>query len=207
MSTTVIFSNMGDTDTKVLTSLWMGLPDTKVVMITRYTMNALQLVNEAIAEETDTLIMCGHGCGEGLFNPRMNDLRSFLLIGAHNKHLIKAKNVIGIWCHAKDFAERYGVKGFWSSMFISNINEAYINGIYSVSKEVITLEEIVFCLRVNYLIQNKIPMNQWIKILINSADFNNSVVRFNYSGLKFYETAPTPQVTNHYYRYGYGFKY
>ena len=196
---TVIFSNMGDTDTAVLKSLWLNIPNVKVIEVTRFMMNANRLVDKAIAEETDTLIMCGHGCGDGLFNP---NLHQPFLIGAHNKHLIKAKNVIGIWCHAKDFAEGYGVKGFWTSMFISNLAEAKMNGIFSVSSNIITLEEIVFCLRVNYLLVNKIPLEQWLTILTKSADYNNSVVRFNYSGLRFYKTAPYAR-RQHYNYYGF----
>ena len=49
MSTTIIFSNMGDVDTAVLRNLWNGMPDVKVVEIGKFTMNADRLVNKAIA--------------------------------------------------------------------------------------------------------------------------------------------------------------
>jgi len=53
---TVIFSNMGDTDTAVLRFIWMGIPNVKVVEITRSTRNPIHLVNAAIEQEHDTLI-------------------------------------------------------------------------------------------------------------------------------------------------------
>ena len=46
---TVIFSNMGDEDTRVLKYIWAGMPKVKVVEITRDTVNSKALVNEAIA--------------------------------------------------------------------------------------------------------------------------------------------------------------
>ena len=66
---TVIFSNMGDTDTAVLRYIWKGIPNVKVVEITKKTANAVELVTSAIEKEHDTLIMCGHGTPQGLLNP------------------------------------------------------------------------------------------------------------------------------------------
>ena len=117
---TIIFSNMGDTDTAVLRNLWNGMPDVKVVEIGKFTRNARRMVDEAIAQETEMLVMCGHGTPEGLINPNFTDYDRYL-VDSRNKNLIKAKSIVGIWCHARDFAERYGVRGFWSSMFISNL--------------------------------------------------------------------------------------
>lgn len=198
MSTTVIFSNMGDIDTKVLTNLWNNMTDVNVVEITRKTKNALLKVNEAIEKETDTLIMCGHGCGEGLFNPSFD--KSAYLISRSNKNLIKAKRVISIWCHAKDFAERYGVKGFYSSMFISNPMEAKMNGILDSTYEKITEEEVLFCNRVNKLMNDNVPMRAWICLLKKDADYNDPVVRFNYNGLRYYKTGIVIEKRNDFHR-------
>lgn len=187
---TVIFSNMGDTDTAVLRYIWMGMPKVKVVEITGDTVNSKQLVNEAIEQEHDTLIMCGHGTPGGLLNPGFNG--GAYLIDRSNYRKIKCNRIIAVWCHAKDFAETYGVKGFWSSMFISNSGEASMNGIKTVSGKSITEQEILFCIRLNELIKNYIPMKTWIDKLKAQADYDNEVVRFNYEGLRYYKGAPTP---------------
>lgn len=188
---TVIFSNMGDTDTAVLRYIWMGMPKVKVVEITRDTVNSKQLVNEAIEQEHDTLVMCGHGTGSGLLNPSFKG--GAYLIDQSNYRKIKCNRIIAVWCHAKDFAETYGVKGFWSSMFISNSGEASMNGIKSVSGKSITEQEILFCIRLNELIKNYIPMKTWIEKLKAQADYDNEVVQFNYEGLRYYKVAPTPK--------------
>lgn len=196
---TVIFSNMGDEDTRVLKYIWAGMPKVKVVEITRDTVNSKALVDEAIANEHDTLIMCGHGTPGGLLNPGFKD--GPYLVDQSNYRKIKCNRVIAVWCHAKDFAETYGVKGFWSSMFISNSGEAAANGIHSVSGKSITEQEILFCVRLNELIKNYVPMKTWIDRLKEQADYTNEVVKFNYDGLRYYRVAPTPKPS---YRYGYG---
>lgn len=190
---TVIFSNMGDTDTEVLKYIWLGMPKVKVVEITADTYNSRQLVDEAIENEHDTLIMCGHGTGYGLMNPGFKG--GTYLIDRNNYAKIKCNRVIGIWCHAKDFAENYGVKGFWSSMFISNHGEATANGCYKSTDQTITEQEILFCLRLNELVRNYVPMKTWVDTLRKAADYSIDVVKFNYDGLKYYKTAPTPRVT------------
>lgn len=192
MSTTIIFSNMGDVDTEVLRNLWNGIADAKVVEITKFTRNAEDLVNDAIAEETDTLIMCGHGTPDGLINPNFTDRRRYL-IGGHNIHFINAQRIIGIWCHAKQFAEQFGVRGFWSSMFISNIMEARLNGIFSTTAKKITANEIKFCKTVNVLLKTKVLCENWLKFLFATADFNDPVIRFNYNGLAYFAEAPAPK--------------
>ena len=188
---TVIFSNMGDTDTAVLKYIWMGMPKVKVVEITKSTVNAKALVNEAIEQEHDTLIMCGHGTPQGLLNPSFKG--GTYLIDRTNKDLIRCNRIIAVWCHAKDFAETYGVKGFWSSMFISNSGEASMNGIKTVSDQSITEQEILFCIRLNELIRNYEPMKTWVDTLREQADYTNPVVKFNYDGLRYYKVAPTPK--------------
>jgi len=202
---TIIFSNMGDTDTAVLRNLWNGMPDVKVVEIGKFTKNARRMVDEAIAQETEMLVMCGHGTPEGLINPNFTDYDRYL-VDSRNKNLIKAKSIVGIWCHARDFAERYGVRGFWSSMFISNLMEAHINGIYNTDGGTITHDETMFCLFTNYLIRNNVPQENWIDVLCKCVDFNDPVIRFNYSGLVYYAEAPKPKYNYDYWYRTMGFE-
>lgn len=199
---TVIFSNMGDTDTQVLRYIWAGMPKVKVVEITSSTKDVKSKVNAAIEAEHDTLIMCGHGTPGGLLNPSFKG--GCYLIDSSNYRKIRCNRVIGVWCHAKDFAETYGVKGFWSSMFISNSGEARSNGITTVSGKSITEQEILFCLRLNELVRNYAPMKTWVDTLRGQADYDNPVVKFNYDGLRYYKTAPTPKPrtgSSYYYDY------
>ena len=47
------------------------------------------------------------------------------------------------------------------------------NGIHSVSGKSITEQEILFCIRLNELIKNYVPMKTWIDRLKEQADYTN----------------------------------
>lgn len=178
---TVIYSDFGDTDTQVLAILWEKVPDVNLVHITRNTRDEQRKVQEALASETDTLLLCGHGTPDGLLSPSLS-----VLVGAHNVRSIKARRVIGVWCDAAQFAEKVGLKGFFSSMFISNPIEACLCGCFESSAEVITQQEMLFCKRVNRLILAGISINRWVDLLRTMADKSIDIVEFNYNGLRFF---------------------
>jgi len=63
----------------------------------------------------DRIIMMGHGYPGGLF---MSYIDSTLV------YLLKEKECICIWCNADQFVNKYGLKGFYTGMFISEVSEA-----------------------------------------------------------------------------------
>lgn len=181
---TVIYSNMGDTDTKVLEGIWQNIPNINVVEIKRNTINARELVNEAIQKEDDLLIFTGHGLPEGLLNSSLHG--GTFLLDSRNVQLVHAKKVIGVWCYASSFAEYTHLKGFFSSMFISNAGEARANNCYRSKSNTITEQEILFCERLNKLILTETPMDKWVQNLKDQADMNIDIVNFNYNGLRYF---------------------
>lgn len=182
-SCTVIFSNMGDTDTLVLKHIWEGLPNVKVVEVNNHNGPWAKKVDSAILAEKDTLILCGHGYPSGLLSPQMHGEQ--FLVSERNVRYIKAKRVIGIWCYASSFARSVNLNGFFSSMFISNPIEAHINDCTRSDAATITREEILFGQRLNQLIASDIPMGEWKDKLIEQADMNIDIVKFNYKGLTY----------------------
>ena len=68
----------------------------------------------------EEIVMLGHGDVFGLFA----DDR--YIIDSRYAYLLREKNCIGIWCYASDFAQRYQLKGFFTGMFISQEDEAYL---------------------------------------------------------------------------------
>jgi hypothetical protein len=178
---TVIFSNMGDADTLVLKYIWEGLPNVKVVEVNSHNGPFSKKVDEALLNEKDTLILCGHGYPSGLLSPQ-NRGEQFL-VSERNVRFIKAKRIIGIWCYASSFAKDMNLNGFFSSMFISNTTEAAINGCFKSDAVTITREEILFGQRLNKLIASDTPMSEWKDKLIDQADMSIDIVRFNYKGL------------------------
>ena len=182
-SATVIFSNMGDTDTLVLKHIWEGLPNVKVFEVNSHNGPWTKKVDTAILAEKDTLILCGHGYPSGLLSSQ-NHGEPFL-VSERNVRFVKAKRVIGIWCYASSFAKSVNLNGFFSSMFISNPVEALINNCTKSNGEIITREEILFGKRLNKLITSDTPMSEWKDKLIEQADMSIDVVKFNYRGLTY----------------------
>jgi hypothetical protein len=190
---TVIFSNAGDTDTAVLRYIWRGIPNVKLVEVNKDTVGAKAKVLEAIEAEHDTLICCGHGSQMGLFDPSGTGYT--FLINRQNYKKIHVNRFIGIWCHASEYGESVHLKGFYSSMFISNKKEADMHHCPMATDDEITNAEILFCLGLNELIRHYVPMRDWVDILNNGgmagdmpiqpADKSIDVVKFNYDGLKY----------------------
>lgn len=178
---TVIYANHGDVDTLLLTRIWRGIEGVHVVEITPSTENYDELIADAIANEEDTLVICGHGTPAGLLHPILE--RFEYLIHSFNYQDIRARNVIGIWCHASEFAELHHVNGFFTGMFISNINEANRYGIFNVDEATIHESEALFLDRVNRLLRENVPLVEWnsrLRTQLNESHGVNDVDRYNY---------------------------
>ena len=182
---TVIYGNMGDMDTSLLPYIWEGFEAVNVVEIGKKDFDYAEKVEQAIADEDDTLIICGHGTKYGLLHPDFYSGR--YIIHENNYRGIHAKKLICIWCHASEFAEMYHVNGFFSSMFISNINEAYTYGFYGTQAMDIEISECAFCKRINALLKDNVPLEEWVTRLNNKLNESNEVEKYNYNGLKFYK--------------------
>jgi len=184
---TVIYGNRGDMDTLMLPSIWERLDNVNVVEIGLRTFHFEDRVAEAIANEDDTLILCGHGTSWGLLHPNFHTGQ--YIIHENNYRDIHARNLICVWCHAADFAERYHVNGFFSSMFISNVNEAqeHLGNGTDLTQDQIGDSELIFCRRLNALLRDGTPLNEWVPTLKSLMNENNMVERYNYNGLKFFE--------------------
>lgn len=189
---TVIYSNFHDSDTYLLRRIWEGL-DAKVIEISLDDSGSFnnslfsfeskkEEINRAIEREEDTLIVCGHGSEEGCFSPNFN-----YTLSSSNKDKIKAKRFIGIWCNASTFAKKNNVPGFFSSMFISNTDEAGFMGIDNVDEERIKESEIKFINTLNSLLRNNLPMEKWKEAFTCIVDATNEVEVFNFSSLLYIE--------------------
>lgn len=69
----------------------------------------------------DRIIMLGHGDEFGLYNP--DTLHH--IIDSTWLWLLREKDCVCIWCNADKFVEKYGLKGLYTGMIISEPDEAY----------------------------------------------------------------------------------
>ena len=177
---TIIFANHLDEDCKTITTLWRDWTNYKLIEILPTTKDADYIVDKAIENEEDTLILIGHGTTHGLLHP---DFRGEYLVHDENVNLIKAKRVFCSWCYASTFCERNKLKSFSTSMFISNVGEACDNCIYGYTQEQINAVGARFDSDMSYLIQNNVPMNEWQMFIGARMDVDDAVDTFNRQGV------------------------
>ena len=142
-------------------------------------------LEKVLAENpTETFMCLGHGSSRGLFSA---DMHGFLL-DRDNAHLLKNREVIGIWCYASDFARLNNLRGFFTYMFISNSQEVFYHRFEPQTDEFVFEQNQQFASKVNELIKNETPMEDWVEILFESADrIDVDFVNFNYSNLSYFD--------------------
>lgn len=139
------------------------------------------------------LILIGHGTEEGLLNPQLN---GYIIDGRVVDMLRKRSCIIGIWCYAGNFADKYSLHGFFTSMFISNTDELIPHATYrddiNIAQEEISHENVLFAKRLNKLLRDLTIINDhpcldnWIGELQRKARNTRWFVRYNYEALGVY---------------------
>lgn len=81
------------------------------------------------------VIMLGHGSPNGLFNQSMATGNPYI-IGPQNAKDLRKKDNVYIWCNAQKYVEHHRLKGFSTSMFISEVGEARFCGITATQAQV-----------------------------------------------------------------------
>ncbi|MEY4702741.1 MAG: hypothetical protein RIR96_638 [Bacteroidota bacterium] len=125
----------------------------------------------------DRIILLGHGCQVGLFDG------DFIVADDTMSAVLRGREVVAIWCHAKSYIERNGLTGFYTDMFISEVQEAEYYGI-EATQEQINHSNQCFAALVR---ENLGHPDRLKKILDGYQCVNNPVVQFNIQRL--YDTA------------------
>lgn len=164
-------------------------PDTDYYPLLTQGLDANVLVNpsghqikELLRASTNDLILFGHGTELGLLNRAWNGYS----VGRRELQLLRTRRIIGLWCYAGNFADRYGLHGFFTSMFISNQGEAVDNCFVATQRE-IDEQNVIFAKAINKLLADQTPMDQWVGILQDQCANDIPFVRFNYEALAYYE--------------------
>jgi hypothetical protein len=89
-----------------------------------------------LIKEHDRVMMMGHGSPGGLFSINKFDNCGAYIIDQQMVPLLKEKkDNVFIWCNADKFVEIFGLQGFYSGMFISEVGEAYYCGLPGTEQE------------------------------------------------------------------------
>jgi hypothetical protein len=83
-------------------------------------------------KEHDRIVMLGHGTAYGLLG------WGGMAITSEYVYLLKEKTLFAVWCNCDGFFERYGLKGFYTGMIISEMYEAEMMGVKTDEEELET---------------------------------------------------------------------
>ena len=131
----------------------------------------------------DRIMIMGHGGPGGLLGYfQLFQTPEFI-------QLLRQKQCVCIWCHAKQYVERFGITGFYTDMFISEVSEAYYFGIH-VDQARIDYSNNLFSKVMRELIEYPIILEE-VKALYNG---DCEVIKFNNDRLYYTDKPiyPTP---------------
>jgi hypothetical protein len=99
-----------------------------------------------LIESHDRIMMMGHGSPSGLFSVgQFQKSSGFIIDDSMVPLLEKKEDNVFIWCNADQFVNRYGLKGFYSGMFISEVGEAYYCGLPGTKQDIVDESNFGFC--------------------------------------------------------------
>lgn len=89
-------------------------------------------------ENHERIIMLGHGSPYGLLSVgQFPNAGSYIIDETNVTLLSQKKDNIFIWCNADQFVERNGLNGFFSGMFISELEEVFYYDFWDFEKNTI----------------------------------------------------------------------
>ena len=162
-------------DTNDFSGLYDGIDATILINPTK------SKCKRAIINEKERIIFIGHGTAWGLFNQRLDGY----IVDSNMVKFLRGKDIIGIWCNASDFGDRYNLTGFFTSMFISNTNELVNCGfdMFDNCDEEIKRQNKLFASRINQFLTANTPSKEWAMKLYNSLDNEKRFVYYNYEAM------------------------
>jgi hypothetical protein len=93
----------------------------------------------------DRIMMMGHGSPWGLLAAGRFPGSGTFIIDDDMANLLKDKeNNVYIWCNADMYVKRHKLEGFYCGMFVSEVCEAAIMGLYGIDQSVVDQSNRVF---------------------------------------------------------------
>ena len=123
----------------------------------------------------DRIIMLGHGTEQGLLAGWS------YIISPKLVYLLREKECVCIWCNADKFVEKYELKGFYSGMMISELDEADMFKVRSTEVE-INYSNMLFTSAVKEAIQSENMVETALELYTGDTE----VIKYNRE--RIYET-------------------
>lgn len=136
----------------------------------------VETIEEQIIKH-DRIVMLGHGDLDGLYGYGKRVI-NFTLVP-----LLIEKQCVCIWCNADLFVERYGLKGFYTGMIISELVEADFCNVYADESE-ISQSNADFAMAIKKSIDEKDMLSKATMLYRGSTpvvEYNRKNLYYNYT--------------------------
>lgn len=184
-----------DNSTTFLCEIYINIPN-KTIITGGVTKNELR----ELIKSHDRVIMLGHGSPWGLMSVGKFKYGGNYIVDLTMVELLSVKkDNIYIWCNADKFVLNNGLNGFFSGMFISEVEEAFYYNIWDIEWETIDESNNKFSEIVSRYINE--PLAILYKNVIREYAIlseTNPIARFNLERLYFQEFKTQP--ANYFYR-------
>jgi hypothetical protein len=138
-----------------------------------------------LIENHDRVIILGHGTPRGLLSVGpFYDAGLYIIEDSFSELLSKKKDNIYIWCHANQFVLKNQLSGFYSGMFISEVEEGFIYDFWDLEPNTIEESNLGFASIVSRYINE--PLDILYKNVIHEYGIlaqKNPVAQFNFKRL------------------------
>lgn len=172
-----------DRSTRFLSRVYENIDVTTLV-----TGGVSQLELRDMIESHDQVMMMGHGSPLGLMSMGKFPENGFVINDSHAPLLAKKDNSVFIWCYADQYVHYNELKGFYTGMFISEPNEAWMMNIKATDPEVEESND-VFGKTVG-MMASRGPRLMWAAATHKGGHYGrlaekNAVARYNHERLYF----------------------
>lgn len=142
-------------------------------------------------QNSDEIWLLGHGCGEfGLLDMKSR-FGVLNIVGSQHVQFLRDKLVVGVFCNANMFAERYGLTGLFTGMIISEMQESIDWNVSATIDEILD-ENMHFANNLNYCIEECKSLKEVPGMMRGFIKENSSpLVRFNYESVFWIENGET----------------
>ncbi len=170
-----------DKTTKFLTGIYENIPNKTVIT---GGVNQEELVQ--LIKEHDRVMMMGHGSPNGLFKagsfPEVEE--TFVINKSHVALLNEKEENVFIWCNADMFVNFYELKGFYTGMFISEVDEAYYCGLPGTTQDIVDESNYGFTNIIKkHINENRNVIHENVKKEYAELSESNPVALYNYNRL------------------------
>ena len=124
-------------------------------------------------------MMSGHGTDAGLF--RLEEDGEYRLYVGHNMaYALRKHPVIGIWCHADQFARKEHLHGLFSGMIVSEMKEAQEYGI-ACSQEDLDRENANLAGHLKAVFDEDVPFHEIPKLIAEMDTTQSQLTAYNHN--------------------------